>query len=124
MLKPTQVAKAAQTVYSIPDNDLLIALTPEDRKSGGPVIRPEVAIVTEADGEIFSFAFAGPLQRVQGGDSAGETRRTVVGRDEIFRDGGPKILDELMMLHLRSNFNVISDPTEIAEVLARIPGLH
>ena len=122
MLKPTEIGIATQTVYAVPDNDMLIALTPQERRTGGPTIRPTTAIVTEADGEIQSFAFSGPLNDGRK-DTPSEVRRTVVDRDEIFADGGPKILDELMMLHLRSQYNVISDPKEIAETLARVPGL-
>jgi hypothetical protein len=113
MLEATTTTASTATTYAIPGNTIVI----EDATSGGQ-IRPTVVVVTETDGEIKGFGFAGPRQFLLGGDARDQGSR-VIGANELdLGDTEEELLGEVLMLHLRHAVHVLNEE-ETKDVLAQ-----
>ena len=119
MLDATSTTVATQTTYTIPGNRVLI-----DDDTSPTLIRPTSVTVAERDGTIETFAFAGPRQL--GAPATGthdsdarDTGRRVIGLNEVdLGDAEDDLVNQAMMLHLRSTTHVLTD-AETREVLAK-----
>jgi hypothetical protein len=113
MITATSRTVTTATTYAIPANTLLI----EDATSPAQ-IRPTTVTVTETDGEITTFTFHGPRRR--GTQDMRDNGSRVIGAGELdLGDSTEEILNEVLMLHLRSTVKVLTED-ETRAVLAKL----